>query len=467
MNSITKRWVKGSLLITIAVLLVAEAVFLYFSIANYYDGARRAAMVRFNALSAQLSASAQTDDGRNLALRRMVEQFAEKDKFEMMLMDYTGHIATSTTGFVPQNENVPQDFTYAMQSDSGMGQDIYRTRQGEKVLALTSFLPETAGEIVAVRLVTSLTLLDKSIVSLVAISLAFVLLIVLFSVWSGMFFLRSIVRPIAIIETTATKIASGDLNIRIENKYNDEIGSLCNTINTMASELGKSEKMKNDFISSVSHELRTPLTSIKGWAETLGHMQPSDAGYKRGIEVIASETDRLYNMVEELLDFSRMQNGIKLNCELLDLVAEVSDTVIMMQQRARLEGVSFDFEEQELPMPVFGDKNRLRQVFVNVIDNAIKYSPENTAIKIDVLQDGVNAFVNIEDCGAGIDVEDLENVKQKFFKGKGAVRGSGIGLAVVDEIVTAHGGLLTLQSEEGRGTTVTVRLPIYTKQAAQ
>ncbi|MEG0109746.1 MAG: ATP-binding protein, partial [Oscillospiraceae bacterium] len=118
-------------------------------------------------------------------------------------------------------------------------------------------------------------------------------------------------------------------------------------------------------------------------------------------------------------------------------------------------------------MPVFGDRNRLRQVFVNVIDNAIKYSPENTAIKIDVLQDGVNAFVNIEDCGSGIDVEDLENVKQKFFKGKGAVRGSGIGLAVVDEIITAHGGLLTLQSEEGHGTAVTVRLPIYTKPTAQ
>ena len=465
MNSITKRWVRGSLLITIAVLLVAEAVFFYFTIVNYYDGARRAIMARVNTLTVQLSASAQTEDGRNVVLRRMVEQFAEKDKFELMLMDYTGHVATSSTGFVPINAPVPQDFILATQSESGIGQQVFHTATGEKVMAITSILPDAAGEVVAVRFVTSLTLLEQSIVGVVVLSLALVTLIVLFSVWSGLFFIRSIVRPIAVIEGGAAKIAKGDLAIRIENKYNDEIGSLCNTINTMASELDKSERMKNEFISSVSHELRTPLTSIKGWVETIGHMQPSDAGYKRGIEVIASETDRLYNMVEELLDFSRMQNGITLERELLDLVAEVSDTVLMMEQRARLEGVRIEFDEPELPMPIMGDKNRLRQVFVNVLDNAVKYSPEGGAIRIDMLQSGAEVFVNIRDEGKGIDAQDIENVKQKFFKGKGAVRGSGIGLAVVDEIVTAHEGLLALQSAVGQGTTVTVRLPIAVKKA--
>ncbi|MBP8855561.1 MAG: HAMP domain-containing protein, partial [Oscillospiraceae bacterium] len=242
-------------------------------------------MARVNTLTVQLSASAQTEDGRNVVLRRMVEQFAEKDKFELMLMDYTGHVATSSTGFVPINAPVPQDFILATQSESGIGQQVFHTATGEKVMAITSILPDAAGEVVAVRFVTSLTLLEQSIAGVVVLSLALVTLIVLFSVWSGLFFIRSIVRPIAVIEGGAAKIAKGDLAIRIENKYNDEIGSLCNTINTMASELDKSERMKNEFISSVSHELRTPLTSIKGWVETIGHMQPSDAGYKRGIEV--------------------------------------------------------------------------------------------------------------------------------------------------------------------------------------
>ena len=116
----------------------------------------------------------------------------------------------------------------------------------------------------AVRFVTSLTLVDQSIAALVAFSLALVTAVVLFSVWTGMFFIRSIVRPIGEIEATAAKIAEGNLDTRIENKYNDEIGKLSDTINHMAGELDKTERMKNEFISSVSHELRTPLTSIKG-----------------------------------------------------------------------------------------------------------------------------------------------------------------------------------------------------------
>ena len=114
-------------------------------------------------------------------------------------------------------------------------------------------------------------------------------------------------------------------------------------------------------------------------------------------------------------------------------------------------------------MPVYADPRRLRQVFVNILDNAVKYSDAGSTIFIEILSDGVNAYVNITDEGQGIAPDDLENVKVKFYKGRGAVRGSGIGLAVVDEIVTAHGGGVEIQSELGHGTTVTVRLPLYKK----
>ena len=187
---------------------------------------------------------------------------------------------------------------------------------------------------------------------------------------------------------------------------------------------------------------------------------PADPNYQRGLQVIANETDRLYDMVEELLDFSRMQNGLSLECEKLDLAAEVSDAVLTMTPRARQEGLALRWEEPEAPVPVHADAARLKQVFINVLDNAVKYSPPGGTITVELLQDGHNAFLNFTDEGRGIAPEDLENVKTKFYKGKGAVRGSGIGLAVVDEIVTAHGGSLSLQSEVGRGTTVTVRLPL-------
>ena len=205
--------------------------------------------------------------------------------------------------------------------------------------------------------------------------------------------------------------------------------------------------MKNEFISSVSHELRTPLTSIKGWVETIAAIRdPADPNFRRGVQVISSEADRLYSMVEELLDFSRMQNGLKLDLQLLDLVAEVSDAAIMVERRVELEGLHLAYDEPEEPMPVMADPARLRQVFINVLDNAVKYSPPHGTVRMDVLSDGNSAFVNISDEGRGIAPDDLENVKVKFFKGKGAVRGSGIGLAVVDEIVTALDGSVDIHA---------------------
>lgn len=457
---------RGSLLFTVLVLVAAEAGFLYYTISSNYDSARRAMQSRASTLVTQLSVTeASTPAARETVLRRMVEQFTEKDKFELMLVDRYGRVAATTTGY-SSGQAVGEDWAAAVAAPAGTASAVYRTQgEEEKVMALTVLLPVACGDIAALRLVTSLTLLDSSIATITFASLCLVAAILGFSIWSGMFFVRSIVRPIGVIETTAAQIAAGNLDIRIENKYDDEIGKLAGTINHMAGELDKTERMKNEFISSVSHELRTPLTSIKGWVETIAHIDdPENPNFRRGVQVISSETDRLYAMVEELLDFSRMQNGLKLEPQMLDLVAEISDTALMVGQRVKLEGLQLQWDEPEQPVPVWADPGRLRQVLVNLLDNAVKYSPPGGTIAIELLQDGKNAFVNIIDQGPGISAEDLENVKVKFYKGKGAVRGSGIGLAVVDEILTAHGGSLQLQSTLGQGTTATVRLPIYHKE---
>lgn len=123
----------------------------------------------------------------------------------------------------------------------------------------------------------------------------------------------------------------------------------------MAEDLTKTERMKNEFISSVSHELRTPLTSIKGWVETIANIRdPDDENYRKGITIIRSETDRLYDMVEELLDFSRLQNGIKLNCEVLDFVAE-PPTLPCLWKPASAEGLHLVYDEPPEPYPVWAD----------------------------------------------------------------------------------------------------------------
>lgn len=466
-STITRRWVRGSLLLTILVLLAVEGVLIFYFNTYYYSSARAAVMTRVNTVAGQLSAlSGAEDSERSATLRRMAEDFSEKDKFEFMLINTAGKVVSTSSGFVPDYIETLDDFNKAKQSTDGIGEFVGTDSTGEHIMAVTYLVPKPAGGIMAVRFVTGLSRIDNQIMMLIAISAAVVLVILLFTIFSGTYFIRSIVLPVSKVEQAATKIASGDFGARIDNVYDDELGRLCDTINHMAEELSKTDQLKNEFISSVSHELRTPLTSIKGWVETLARVDdPTSENYKKGVRVILSETDRLYQMVEELLDFSRMQNGgLVLAPELLDLGAEVDDALLMAGPRAQNEGVQLCFEEPELPCPVWADKNRLRQVFLNLLDNALKYSPGGCTIALKLAVQGEQAVVEIQDEGPGIAPEDLAHIKTKFYKGRGAVRGSGIGLAVVDEIVAAHGGRFDIESNYGHGTLVRVSLPL--KKAA-
>jgi len=468
-SSIIQRWVRGSLLIMVLVLVAAEAIFLYTSYRDLYGGVQRAIESRFSTIAGRLQAtgtagdSLETSESRGQALRRTVEQFDEKDKFEFMLLDARGVVLSTSSGTMSQELSNGADFVEALTSADGEGRAIFTTGQGERVMAVTTLVPYAAGNIAAMRMVTSLTRVDRQWSRYLMASVGIGALAFLLMLWSGLFFVRSIVRPLGEVEATATRIARGDLATRLpDTKYNDEIGRLCRTINQMAEDLAETERLKNEFISSVSHELRTPLTSIKGWVETIKTINdPDDENYRRGLAVIGTETDRLYTMVEELLDFSRLQNGIQMQCQVLDLVAEATDAALFVEARIRQEGLSLVYEEPPDPYPVWADPARLRQVFVNLFDNAIKYSSPGGAIFLTLTRTADTVTAAVRDQGCGIAPEDLDKVKQKFFKARNAVRGSGIGLAVVDEIVRALGGQVDITSALGQGTTVSVTLPVY------
>lgn len=468
MNSITRRWLRGSLLVTLLLVALAEGLFIASSWSGYYNEARQSILSRISSISGQLNIitgtnPALTAAGRSQLLHRAVEQFDDKDKFEFMLLDSSGQPLITSSGALVRYTEAPEDFLEALVSTTGQGELIYTDASGQRVMAITVLVPYACEEAAAMRMLTNLSLVDELLVRQTAIALGIGALILLFTVWSGLFFVGSIVRPVRQIEEAATAIARGDLSVRLPDApYNDEIGRLCRRINEMAEELSKTERLQNEFISSVSHELRTPLTSIRGWVETIAAIRdPEDENYRKGLSIIGRETERLYAMVEELLSFSRLQSGVKLECQPLDLVAEVTDAALFMQPRIEQDGLQLVYEEPEVPLPIWADPARLRQVFVNVLDNAVKYSSPGGAITIDLLQEGDNAYVVISDQGKGILPEDLENVKLKFFKGKGAARGSGIGLAVVDEIMTALDGEANIDSTFGVGTTVTLRLPLY------
>ena len=228
-------------------------------------------------------------------------------------------------------------------------------------------------------------------------------------------------------------------------------------------EQAQQEALRANLLRAISHDLRTPLTAIKGWAETLQEGAGPETTAK-GMNVIIRESERLSGLVEELLDFSRLQNGrLKMTCRPLDLVAELTDAVLFCEARIQREGLVLVYNEPEEMIPVYADPDRLRQVFINILDNAIKYSAPGGRITVKLWAGEYKAFIELIDQGRGIPPEDLENVKTKFYKGSNSVRGSGIGLALVDSIMTALDGTMDIKSTLGRGTVVTLGLPLYKK----
>lgn len=461
-KSITKRWIVNNLGVIVLALIVIELVVIYAIQSYYYSSAKQYLVSKINAVTSVLSIHSQ-DSSANFSaeVRKTLETFNEKDKIELMAINSKGRVVLTSSGFSPDADYVMPDYEDAM--ELGEGSYIGRlSSEGEKVLAVSVPLSSISNEYSSVRMVTSLTEIDNTIKGYIIFVTAVCSTIIFIIVVTGLYFARSIVRPIRQISGITRKFAMGDFSVRIQSNADDEIGELCSSINHMADELSSAEAMKNEFISSVSHELRTPLTAIKGWAETLmfdGGENPDTM--KKGVGVIVNETERLQQMVEELLDFSRMQNGhFTLQNSTMDILAELGDAVLMYSDKARRENIKIIYDEPEMLPFVFGDKNRIRQVFINVIDNALKYSEPGGTVTIKAgVKDG-RIRVSVKDTGCGIKESDLAKVKTKFYKANHTRRGSGIGLAVADEIIAMHGGNLEIYSAgEGKGTKVTITLP--------
>ena len=464
LKKITRRWLLNSFGVIVVIILIIEIAFA-FGIRNYYY----ASVQNILTSRADIANNTFTQMAQDSAIDyraqvwNYVTSFAAKEQMEMMVLGDDGQVLFTSSGFAPDEETMDAFYAAATVGSEGV---IISEMGGDRVMAVTVFLAIPRDSISAIRFLVSLTYVDRQITLLITAMALLGVAILALVLFSSSYFISSIVNPVGEVGETARKIASGDFGVRLEKKTDDEIGELCDIINHMAEELGAAETMKNDFISSVSHELRTPLTAIRGWGETILSDDGEDKEtLAKGMKVIISETDRLSQMVEELLDFSRMQSGrLKLIRSRIDPLAELSEAVIMYTDRARREGIALIYEEKDLYVPVWGDKNKLRQVFVNIIDNAVKYSDMGGTITVTAKIAGENFVVEIQDTGIGIKQEDLSKAKVKFFKANSTRRGSGIGLAVADEIIARHDGSLEITSQHGVGTTVTVTLPLTKKQ---
>jgi signal transduction histidine kinase len=465
-KKITRRWLFNSFGV-IVVIILTVLVAAGFGIHSYYYGSVTQSLQSRAELADAVFTGFAEDRAADyeIQVRDYVAAFPLKNRMEMMVMNISGGIEHTSSGFVPDGHHDISDFILATESEDRTGLHIGQLG-GERVMAFSMFLylPQT-DNISAVRFMVSMTGVDTQIFMLItAVGLlgVAILLLVLFS---SSYFIGTIVNPVGLVGETARKIAGGDFRARLQRKTDDEIGELCDIINYMAEELSTAETLKNDFISSVSHELRTPLTAIQGWGETILSDDGTDKEtLQRGMKIIINESDRLSGMVEELLDFSRMQSGrLKLVLSKTDAIAELSEAVMMYDQRAKREGIKLIYNEPGGFAPVWGDKNKLRQVFVNIIDNAIKYSDQGATVTVTAGIGSEDLIIQVTDTGIGISGDDLQKVKTKFYKADFTRRGSGIGLAVADEIITRHNGTLEMVSDFGKGTTVIITLPITKK----
>ncbi len=390
------------------------------------------------------------------------QTFEDRNILELQFIDEEGVLIASSYGPWAGESPSTEEIRMAMES---RGTEHYVGRDpvtGERIIAVASPVFYANGEVVGVlRYVTSTRKMDMQIAIIGCIcflSLMGVLGVVLLS--SG-YYIRSIMTPVAQITEKAKRIASGSYGAQIQTKYADEIGELADTINEMSNKISQNERMQAEFISQLSHELRTPLTVINGWSETLLADENMDPDTRQGMKIISSEAKRLTEMVMDLLDFTRMQDGrMTLNVEPTDIRGEFEDTIYLYTSRLSQDGIRLHYEEAYEDIPEIScDPKRLRQVLLNILDNAAKHGGEGKRVEASIHYEEGYVVLRVRDHGPGIPEDEIPLVKKKFYKGSSKARGTGIGLAVCDEIVELHGGTLTLENAPGGGTLVTVRLP--------
>lgn len=388
--------------------------------------------------------------------------FDDKKDLELQFIDANGRMVASSYGIWAGQSPTTSDISDAVSTRAISKYIGVDPNTGERIIAVSSPMIYSSGEVIGVlRYVTSTRILDIQIAKVFLFSL-FILAAVLMIVFlSSNYYIRSILIPVNEITEKAKRIASGSYGIQIQTHYNDEIGELADTINEMSVQINQNEKIQRDFISSLSHELRTPLTAITGWSETLLTCEDLDAETRRGMKIILKEARRLTEMVVELLDFTRIQDGrMTLQMQTADLRSEFEDTVYMYSSRLSQEGIELEYLENDDEIPeILCDPERLRQVFLNILDNAAKHGGDGKRIEASMSFENDCVVVKIRDFGPGIPEDEIPLVKKKFYKGSSKARGTGIGLAVCDEIVAMHNGTLTLENAEGGGTLVTVSLP--------
>ena len=464
-SAMRHKWLRSAVFIVFGAVVAAVLLFSIIIYSYYYSTVRTGLEAKARTATEFFAnyVGRTYSDYYNSAYR-YAETFREGDRIELQFVNTDGSIMISSFTIITGTTTNTPDVTTAIESKRMSTWIGRRNATGERIMAASAPMIYSSGEVAGVmRYVTSLVLVDKQVRLniIAAIGVGAVVMIIVFSV--NLIFVRSVIKPVSEITKMSKRIAEGSYGIQINNSYQDEIGEMVGSINEMSLKIAQSEKIQTEFISSISHELRTPLTAITGWGETLVYSEHLDEETKSGIAIILKEARRLTKMVEELLEFTRIEDGrFTLNIEMIDVAAELEDAIFTFREILHRDELEFDYisEMNEAPL-IPGDPNRLKQVFLNLFDNALKYGREGKRIEVAITMAGSDfVMITIRDYGPGAPEDEFDIIRMKFYKGSNSKeRGSGIGLAVCEEIIKFHGGSLDLANAEGGGFLVTIHLP--------
>lgn len=458
MKSIRRR-VFSSFLLIIFISIVILDILLAVVVKNYYyDNSEKVLKNQIiTATSIYSKCFASTSLKENIYDN--VDSFWNQTDAEVQIYDANGKLIMDSIG-VNESRSNSSDIQGALNGEISRwtGNVGYYNK---KVMAVSAPITVDNKTIGVLSYVISLDNVNKEIINMVIKFVVISVFVLGLGILMSSVLAKSIINPIKKVTDVANEMASGNLQVRSNIKDKDEVGKLAITLNYMAEELEKRDKLKDEFISSVSHELRTPLTAIKGWVITLEDEKTDIETLKTGLSIIEKESDRLGGMVEELLDFSRLQNGkIKLNKKKVNVEEFVNYIEIYMSQRASRESKKLIIDLDSNINNVFIDSDRMKQVVINLMDNAFRFTEKNGEVVFEIKKDNNNILFIVKDNGCGIPEDDLPKVKEKFYKGKNAKSQNGIGLSICDEIVKLHDGNLMIESKDGIGTIVIAEIPM-------
>ncbi|WP_068774369.1 ATP-binding protein [Paenibacillus sp. FJAT-26967] len=459
MSSIRSKVVWNFLLIIVFIVLLLGGLFLG-TIYQYYYGSALQALSERAKVTVEFYNKYFAMSSLQERARDILQELGNDEMTRVEIVDLNGNLIIDSYGFASKRKIETADVQSALLGEPGKWIGMNADTK-ERILALSNPLKNGDRIVGVLRHTTSIEEIDAMVMKTAWIIIGIGAAVILVSLSVSLILANRIVRPIRELTGVAQNMAQGDFHNKALKRNDDEVGHLAETLNYMAEEILRNDKLKNEFISSISHELRTPLTSIKGWSETLvsGDLSEKEETMM-GLSVISKETDRLIGLVEDLLDFSKLQSGnMKMLREPVDVNRIVQEMYQQFAANCQRRKMILQISLADKPTFVIGDSNRLKQILINLLDNAMKFTPENGVIRIAAEQDEHQVRLIVEDQGEGISPEAVKYVTDKFFKADNRQPGSGLGLSICQEIAQLHGGTLEISSRLGEGTTVTVALP--------